>query len=153
MKPISTDGYLDRPDRYWMEVLRSPDPLTRRLAAYALGQIGPPAAAEAAGPLAAALEDEAEFVRVWAAAALARVCPGHEGATAALLAGASDSHAFVRSLAVWHLGRLGSLAAIRDDTLSKLEQLQSDDDPSVCVEANLALARLHKEGSFQAGGR
>ena len=58
----------------WVRELSSSDPLQRRLGAYALGEIGP-AATEAVSDLAAALQDPVAFVRVWAAAALARVAP------------------------------------------------------------------------------
>ncbi len=61
----------------WVRELSSSDPLRRRLGAYALGEIGP-AATEAVSDLAAALQDPVGFVRVWAAAALARVEPPGE---------------------------------------------------------------------------
>src|ERR1700739_3136875 len=65
----------------WVGELSSSDPLQRRLGAYALGEIGP-AATEAVSDLAAALQDPVGFVRVWAAAALARVAPpGGESVT------------------------------------------------------------------------
>jgi hypothetical protein len=44
---------------------------------------------------------------VWAAAALARVEPEDPHAIPALVAGTRDGIEFIRSLAAWHLGRLG----------------------------------------------
>jgi HEAT repeat protein len=44
---------------------------------------------------------------VWAAAALARIEPENAYAIPALVAGTRDQIYFVRSLAAWHLGRLG----------------------------------------------
>ena len=67
-------GYLGTSVADWVGALSSSDPLLRRLGAYALGEIGP-AALEAVPDLAAALQDPVGFVRVWAAAALARVAP------------------------------------------------------------------------------
>jgi HEAT repeat protein len=151
MKPISQGAYLDWPAGHWLAALSDDDPLARRLAAYALGEIGP-AAEEASAALLAALEDPASFVRVWAAAALARVCPGHPAVVPALVAGMKDERAFVRSLAVWHLGRLGSAAAGLEGALPEMQRLLADGDPSVQVEADLALKRLRKQGQFLARG-
>jgi len=64
-------AYLGTSIADWVGELSSSDPLQRRLGAYALGEIGP-AATEAVSDLAAALQDPVGFVRVWAAAALAR---------------------------------------------------------------------------------
>jgi len=55
----------------WVRALKSSDPLERRLAAHALAEIGG-TAREAVPALTEALRDSASFVRVWAAAALAR---------------------------------------------------------------------------------
>ena len=55
----------------WVAALKSSDPLERRLAAHALAEIGG-AAREAVPELTEALRDPVSFVRVWAAAALAR---------------------------------------------------------------------------------
>ena len=48
-----------------------------------------------------------DFVRMWVAAALARVAPENLNAVPALVAGTRDESYFVRSLSAWHLGRLG----------------------------------------------
>ena len=55
----------------------------------------------------AALQDPVAFVRVWAAAALARVAPSGGELVTVLIAELCNELAFVRSLAAWHLGRLG----------------------------------------------
>jgi HEAT repeat protein len=60
-------------------------------------------AREAVPPLTEALRDSESFVRVWAAAALARVEPEHPDVIPALVAGTRDGISFVRSLAAWHL--------------------------------------------------
>src|SRR6516225_4496776 len=60
----------------WVAALKNSDSLERRLAAHALAEIGR-MAPEAAPPLIEALRDSESFVRVWAAAALARVEPKH----------------------------------------------------------------------------
>jgi HEAT repeat protein len=130
----------------WAEALSSDDPLQRRLAAYALGEIGP-AASEAAPHLATAVEDSVGFVRVWAASALARVAPSREEAVAALVAELRNDLAFVRSLAAWHLGRLGPAFPAIEQALPPLRPLADDADPSVRAEAALALAMLEKKGA------
>lgn len=138
---MSAGTYLDRPAAHWAELLDSPDPIERRLGAYALGELGPDAA-PAAARLVAALADPVPFVRVWAAAGLARVDPEHGDAVAALVEATSAEQAFVRSLAAWMLGRLEPLHAVDRAALTALERLQADDDPSVRIEAAQALARL-----------
>jgi len=50
--------------------------------------------------------------------------------------------AFVRSLAAWHLGRLGPAFPGIEQALLPLRQLAGDKDPSVRVEAALALGML-----------
>ena len=70
------------------------------------GEIDPPAT-DATSDLAAALQDPVAFVRVWAAAALARVAPAGGESVTVLTAKWGNELAFVRSLAAWHLGRLG----------------------------------------------
>ena len=130
----------------WVGELSSSDPLQRRLGAYALGEIGP-AATDAMSDLATTLKDPVGFVRVWAAAALARVSPlGGESATV-LIAELGNEPAFVRSLAAWHLGRLGPAFPGIEQALHPLRQLTGDEDPSVRVEAALALGMLEGKGS------
>ena len=69
-------SYLGVATADWVAALKSSDSLERRLAAHALAEIGR-AGREAAVPaLTEALRDSVSFVRVWAAAALARVRTG-----------------------------------------------------------------------------
>jgi HEAT repeat protein len=145
MSEQTTTAYLSKPVDHWTEMLKSPDPLQRRLAVYALGEIGP-AALEAAPALTEALNDEQSFVRVWAASALARVeTEDPAPALSALVAGMSAELAFVRSLAVWHLGRLDADTPGLKETEAEMKKLLGDVDPSVRVEAAMALKRLHTQ--------
>jgi HEAT repeat protein len=137
------ETYLSRPLEAWRTQLHSDDPLRRRLAAYALGEIGP-AAARAAPDLEAALDDPVHFVRVWAAAALARVAPANARWLAVLIERLRDEQGFVRSLAAWHLGRIGLEEAADDACLDQVQCLLEDIDPSVRTEAELALWRLRR---------
>ena len=125
----------------WVGELSSSDPLQRRLGAYALGEIGP-AATDAMSDLATTLKDPVGFVRVWAAAALARVAPSGGESVTVLIAELGNELAFVRSLAAWHLGRLGPAFPGIEQALLPLRQLEADEDPSVRVEAALALGML-----------
>ncbi len=139
--------YLETSIAGWTRALSSGDPLQRRLGAYALGEIGP-AASEAMPALAAAAnEDPAGFVRVWAAAALARVAPSGGDSVAVLIAELGDELAFVRSLAAWHLGRLGLAFPGIGEALLPLRGLADDRDPSVRAEAALALGMLEGKGA------
>jgi HEAT repeat protein len=140
-------AYLGTSIADWVGELSSSDPLQRRLGAYALGEIGP-AATEAMSDLAAtALQDPDGFVRVWAAAALARVAPPGGEAVTILIAELGNELAFVRSLAAWHLGRLGPAFPGIERALLPLRQLAGDKDPSVRVEAALALGMLEGKGT------
>ena len=130
----------------WVRELSSSDPLQRRLGAYALGEIGP-AATDAMSDLATTLKDPVGFVRVWAAAALARVSPQGGESVTVLSAELSNEFAFVRSLAAWHLGRLGPAFPGIEQALLPLRQLEADEDPSVRVEAALALGMLERKGA------
>src|SRR6266478_9592524 len=67
-------SYLGVATADWVAALKSSDSLERRLAAHALAEIGR-TAREAVPALTEALRDSESFVRVWAAAALARVEP------------------------------------------------------------------------------
>jgi HEAT repeat protein len=139
-------AYLGTPIADWVGELSSSDPVHRRLGAYALGEIGP-AATEAVSDLAAALQDPVGFVRVWAASALARVAPPGGEAVTVLIAELSNELAFVRSLAAWHLGRLGPAFPGIQQAVLPLRQLSGDEDPSVRVEAALALGMLEGKGA------
>ncbi len=144
---MSAQGaYLGTSTADWVGALSSGDPLQRRLAAYALGEIGP-AASEVASNLATALADPVGFVRVWAAAALAQVAPSRGESLAVLIAELDNELAFVRSLAAWHLGRLGPVLPGIDQALLPLRRLADDRDPSVRAEAALVLGMLEESGA------
>ena len=123
-------SYLGISVAQWVEALHSTDPLERRLAAHALGEVGP-AAADVVSDVGALLEDPVPFVRVWGAAALARLAPNRTESIAALLAGMKDEVAFVRSLAAWHLGRLGPEFAGIEESVPILRELLRDGNPNV----------------------
>jgi len=65
---------------------------------------------------------------VWAAAALARVEPDHPDVIPALVAGTRDGISFVRSLAAWHLGRLGPRHPGIEIAVPDLRELLNDND-------------------------
>ncbi|RUL89250.1 HEAT repeat domain-containing protein [Tautonia sociabilis] len=138
--------YLGVPASSWVALLRSEDPLTRRLAAHALGMIGPAAREVSVPALAEAIEkDEASFVRVWSASALAKVDPDDPRALAGLRAAMRDELNFVRSLGAWFLGRVGPRLPERDEALADLDRLREDEDPSVRAETEVALRILRKK--------
>ena len=87
------------------------------------------------------------FVRVWAAAALARVEPESPDAIPALVAGTRDEIYFVRSLAAWHLGRLGPRHPGIAAAEWQLRELLNDNDPSVHAEALVTLENLAGKGA------
>lgn len=139
-------NYLGAPASHWIAELGGDDPLRRRLAAYALGMIGPAGASVSIPALAKAIaEDPASFVRVWASAALAKIEPDDERALEGLRAATHDELNFVRSLGAWFLGRVGPRLEDKDQAVAELERLREDHDPSVRAEANVALHVLkHK---------
>ena len=92
------------------------------------------------------LRDPEAYVRVWAAATLLILEPGHPGASAALLDGLKDEKYFVRSLAVWHLGRLAHCPESLGDIKRHLEGMAGDPDPSVRAEVAIALRHLRCPG-------
>ncbi|MBI2808161.1 MAG: HEAT repeat domain-containing protein [Planctomycetes bacterium] len=130
----------------WTRALKSENPIQRRLAVYALGEIVP-RATSAVGDLIAALDDPQPYVRVWAAAALARIAPERDEAFAVFRAALQDELAFVRSLAAWHLGRLGSRLARAEEAIDHVTALLDDANPSVRAEAELALHQLSGKGA------
>jgi HEAT repeat protein len=140
-------SYLGVATADWVAALKSSDSLERRLAAHALAEIGQTARVAAAPALTEALRDSVSFVRVWAAAALARVEPENPDAIPALVAGVRDGIYFVRSLAAWHLGRLGPRHPGIEAAVPELRGLLNDDDPSVRAEALVALGNLMGKGS------
>ena len=84
---------------------------------------------------------------MWAAAALARVETESPDAIPVLVAGTRDGIYFVRSLAAWHLGRLGPRHPGIEVALPDLRELLNDNDPSVCAEALVALENLAGKGA------
>jgi len=143
---VGQPSYLGVATGDWIAALKSSDSLERRLAAHALGEIGP-AAREAVPALIEALRDPESFVRVWAAAALTRVQPENPDANPALVAGTQDGISFVRSLAAWHLGRLGPGHPGIESVVPELRELLNDNDPSVRAEALVALENLVGKGA------
>ena len=143
---VGLPSYLGVATSYWVAALKSSDSLERRLAAHALGEIGP-AARESVPALIEALRDPESFVRVWAAAALTRVQPENPDAIPALVAGTQDGISFVRSLAAWHLGRLGPGHPGIESVVPELRELLNDNDPSVRAEALVALENLVGKGA------
>ena len=88
-------------------------------------------------------------MRVWAAAALARVDPAHPGAIPALVAALHDEAGFV-SLGAWHLGRIGPGAAGIAEAIPVLTALRDDPNRSTATEAALALKGLQHPGVRRA---
>jgi len=141
--------YLGKDGTDWAQILEHSDPILRRLAVYALGEIGPPAQA-AVSALRVALQDPVNWVRVWAAAAFAKVTEDRS-AVALLVAEMRAPEAFVRSLVAWHLGRLGADFPGIEVGIEALQQLLEDDNPSVQEEAGIALQTLQSKGSLPSG--
>ncbi|MEV6678201.1 HEAT repeat domain-containing protein [Streptomyces erythrochromogenes] len=136
--------YLGRPETYWVELLSSPDLLERRLGAYALGEIGSCTEGTAAQLHAVMRSDPSSFVRVWAAGSLMKTGHHHVGALQGLLAACGDDLAFVRSLAVWMLGRLELGDADTASALIAVQDRLEDDDRSVREEAGIAERRMER---------
>ena len=141
--PKSSGGeYLNKGTEIWVGDLTSKNPVTRRAALYALGEIGPPARS-AASKVRRLLRDEESFVRLWAASALAKIEPEKKrNSIGPLRRGLKDQAAFVRSLAASFLGLLGSECAGIRGVLPALEDCLTDADPSVREEAALAIKRI-----------
>ena len=68
----------------------------------------------------------------------------------ALVAGTHDAISFVRSLAAWHLGRLGPMHPGIKSAVPELRELLNDKDPSVRAEAVVALENLARKGARPA---
>jgi len=138
--------YLNKETEVWVKDLTNKDPIARRAAVYALGEIGPQARS-AAPKLRRLLKDKESFVRVWAANAVAKVEPGkkHEVITV-LQKGLKDPAGFVRSLAASFLGTLGHNCTGIKTVLPMLESLLTDSDQSVRAEAALAIKRIQGRG-------
>jgi HEAT repeat protein len=143
------EAYLGKGITEWAHTLEHSDPVLRRLAVYALGEIGLPARA-AVPALRVVLQDPDNWVRVWAASAFARVTEDRS-AVALLVAEMRAPEAFVRSLVAWHLGRLGADFPGIEAGIEALQQLLEDDNPSVRAEAGIALQTLQCKGSLPSG--
>ena len=143
------DAYLGKGITEWAHTLEHSDPVLRRLAVYALGEIGSPARAIVPA-LRVVLQDPCNWVRVWAASAFARVTEDRR-AVALLVAEMRAPEAFVRSLVAWQLGRLGADFPGIEAGIEALQQLLEDDDPSVQEEAGIALQTLQSKGSLPSG--
>ena len=143
------DAYLGKGITAWAHTLEHSDPVLRRLAVYALGEIGPPARVVVPA-LRVVLQDPYNWVRVWAASAFARVTEDRS-AVALLVAEMRAPEAFVRSLVAWHLGRLGVDFPGIEAGIEALQQLLEDDDSSVQEEAGIALQTLQSKGSLPSG--
>ncbi|MGE5269300.1 MAG: HEAT repeat domain-containing protein [Thiohalocapsa sp.] len=141
--------YLGKDARAWAALLTEGDPVLRRLAVFALGEIGA-AGHDVAPALDIGLRDEVNWVRVWAAAALARAT-GERRAVDVLVAEMAAPEAFVRSLVAWHIGRLGSEFAGIEDGIEAVQRLVEDPDRNVRTEAILALQRLQSRGMPPSG--
>lgn len=142
-------SYLGKDATAWAQTLGDRDPVLRRLAVYALGEIGA-AAPDLAQALDAGLRDEVNWVRVWAAAAFGKATRERR-AVDLLIAEITAPEAFVRSLVAWHLGRLGTEFPGIEGGIDTLEKLLSDPDPSVRIEADLALQSLQRKGALPSG--
>jgi len=141
--------YLGKDGAAWAQTVAHDDPVQRRLAVYALGEIRPQAQ-PIVPALDTALQDQVNWVRVWTAAAIAKAT-GDPRAVAALIAEIPAVEVFVRSLVAWHLGRLGAEFPGIEAGIDALRQLLGDDDPSVRIEAALALQALQSKGSLPCG--
>ena len=141
--------YLGKEGMEWVQTLQHSDPILRRLAVYALGELGPQGQGGVPA-LRVALQDPVNWVRVWAASAFAKVT-NDRSAVAVLVAERHAPQAFVRSLVAWHLGRLGANFPGIEAGIDALQHLRDDDDPSVQAEACIALQTLQSKGSLPSG--
>lgn len=144
--PLGPPVYRGKDSVAWQTILeRDSDDESRRRAAYALGQIGPPA--EAAVPaLAAALESRSLELRHSAADALGRIGPAAKDAVPKLLAGLASpvNDIYFYRYAAKALGRIGPDAKSAEPSL--LATLQHD-DAVFRVEAAAALWKISRHES------
>ena len=89
-----------------LEALKDGDAGVRRVAAEALGRIGP-GAQEAIPELIKALKDKHEYVRIRAAEVLGSIGPEVKEVVPALIEALKDKHAYVRMRAAEALGSIG----------------------------------------------
>jgi HEAT repeat protein len=144
----STDGtYLNKRTEIWIKDLTDKNPIVRRAALYALGEIGP-TARSAAPQVRRLLKDKEPFVRLWAANAMAKIeLKKKRDVIATLKSGLNDRAGFVRSLSASFLGALGSDYIGVKAVIRALERCLTDSDESVRVEAALALKRIQGKGA------
>ena len=146
MQKSSVGTYLNKGTAVWVKDLTNEDPVARRAALYALGEIGPQARSSAP-KVRQLLKDKESFVRLWAANALAKIEPKKKrDAIATLESGLKDQAGFVRSLAATFLGALGSDCSGIKAVLPALESCLTDSDQSVRGEAALAIKRIKGRG-------
>jgi HEAT repeat protein len=147
MQKSSEGKYLNKGTEAWVKDLTNKDPVARRAAVYALGEIGPKARS-AAPQVRRLLEDKEAFVRLWAANAVAKIEPKKkQDAITTLKRGLKDQAGFVRSLSATFLGALGSDCSGIKAVLPALEGCLTDSDQSVRGEAALAIKRINGRGA------
>jgi HEAT repeat protein len=117
------------------------DPLVRRLAAGALGKIGP-GARRAEQALVKALADEDRELRIAAAHALAAIRPRRGRAVVALSKALADENGDVRRAAATALGMIGPQAR---KALPELTKLSEGAGTAGSVEAKEAIERIRRE--------
>jgi len=129
--------YDGQPVPHWQAALKDSDPKIRRRAAYALGQVGPPAATAAVSDLSTALADRHVEVAWYAADALGRIGPKAAPAVKALIGVIEETpgDAVLRRNAVIALGRIGPEAK---EALSSLETQAKSADGETRVAAGVA---------------
>lgn len=135
--------YDGEPSAVWLARLKDPDDTVRLRAAYALGQITPPAP-QTVPALIKAVDDRAQEVRWYSADSLGRLGPAAKSGVAVLLAGVKDpanDKPFALS-ATQALGRIGPAA---DDAVPWLLESLRGDYPPLRVAAALALWRIKKQ--------
>ncbi len=130
--------YAGKPLAFWLEELKSADPLIREEAIAVLTDAGP-AAREAVPRLEALLKDEHRHVRIHAALALWRIAAQTKPAIAVLTEALRDPDAPHRAEMLGKLGELGPAAA---SSAPVVLSLLSDADPSVRTQAGMAMQRF-----------
>lgn len=140
--------FLGKPVDAWQKELRSPNPMARRDAAFALGKLGSYGADGVDDLIQLVKKDQDKRVREAAAFALGEICKeslraaGHADLLPALKGALKDKEPLVRRSAAFALGSLGTdgAAAARD-----VEAALDDPDPAVRQNAAWALGRLGQD--------
>ena len=101
----------------------------------------------ATGDWVATLNSGDPLERRLASHALAEIGPAAREAIPAVVAGTRDELSFVRSLAAWHLGRLGPTHPGIKSVVPELRELLNDTDPSVRAEALVTMENLAGQGA------